>query len=80
MLAMKIIFEKKENLDKQLTLADVEDNHFFVCAAGYLCQKVSNSLFTTITNEDGLLSCEIFHRNPDYAIRRILPKIAEIVF
>jgi len=77
---MKIIFEKEENQDKHLTIADVEDNQFFVCEVGYLCQKVSNSLYTTITDEDGLLSCEIFDCDSDYPIKRILPKIAKIEF
>lgn len=80
MLAMKIIFEKKENLDKQLTIADVEVNQFFVCGVGYLCQKIRGSRYTTIAGPDGILSCESFNSNPDYQITRILPKIAKIEF
>ena len=77
---MKIIFEKKENQDKQLTHADVEENQFFVCECGYLCQKMSNSRYATIADDDGLLSCEIYDCNQDYKITRILPKIAKIEF
>lgn len=77
---MKIIFEKVNNEKKQLTIADVEENQFFVCGDGYLCQKISNSLYTTIANDDGSLSCEIFDCNQDYQIKRILPKIAKIEF
>ena len=80
MLAMKIIFEKKENLDKRLTIADVEENQFFVCGVGYLCQKIRDSRYTTIAGPDGILSCGIFDGGSDYKIIRILPKIAKIEF
>jgi hypothetical protein len=77
---MKIIFEKQNKKEKQLTIADVEVNQFFVCSVGYLCQKVTDSLYTSIADENGLLSCEIFDCNQDYEIERILPKIAKIEF
>jgi len=77
---MKIIFEKQNKKEKQLTIADVEDDQFFVCSVGYLCQKISNSSYTSITDENGLLNCESFDCNKDYEIKRILPKIAKIEF
>ena len=77
---MKIIFEKVNKEKKQLTIVDVEENQFFVCECGYLCQKMSDSRYATIADDDGSLSCEIFDCNQDYAIRRILPKIAKIEF
>lgn len=77
---MKIIFEKVNKEKKQLTIVDVEENQFFVCECGYLCQKMSDSRYATIADDDGSLSCEIFDCNQDYKIKRILPKIAKIEF
>ena len=75
---MKIIFEEDDQ-EKQLTIADVETNQFFVCECGYLCQKMSDSRYATIADDDGLLSCEIFDCR-QMKILRILPKIAKIEF
>lgn len=80
MLAMKIIFEETDKNSKQLTIADVAENQFFVCSDGHLCQKQSSYRYTTITNEHGLLCCEIFDCDQDYKIKCILPKIAKIEF
>jgi hypothetical protein len=77
---MKIIFEKEDDQVNQLTIADVETNQFFVCSDGYLCQKFSNSRYVTIADSSGELTCEDFSCPVNYAIRRILPKIAKIEF
>lgn len=80
MLAMKIIFEKEENQDKQLTIADVEENQFFVCGDGYLCQKLDNHRYTTIAKSNGQLYSGYFSIMNHDRIKRILPKIAKIEF
>jgi hypothetical protein len=77
---MKIIFEKEENQEKQLTLADVDHNQFFVCGDGYLCQKITDSRYTTIAKSNGQLYSDIFSCDAHYRIKRILPKIAKIEF
>jgi len=77
---MKIIFEKQNKKEEQLTIADVEVDQFFVCGDGYLCQKVTDSLYTSIADENGLLSCEIFDCNQHYEIKRILPRVKKIEF
>lgn len=77
---MKIIFEKEENQEKQLTLDDVGYNQFFVCNNGYLCQKLDSYRYTTIADDDGELNCDIFSCEAYYPIKRIIPKIAKIEF
>lgn len=77
---MKIIFEKEENQDKQLTITDVEHNQFFVCNDGYLCQKITDSRYTTIAKSNGELYSDYFSCDAHYRIKRILPKITKIEF
>ncbi len=77
---MKIIFEKEENQDKQLTIADVEENQFFVCKDGYLCQKITDSRYNTIAKSNGQLYSGYFSCEAHYPIKRILPKITKIEF
>jgi len=77
---MKIIFEKQNKKEKQLTIADVEVDQFFVCSNGYLCQKANDCFYNTITDDNGILSCESFDCNPDYEIKRILPRVTKIEF
>jgi hypothetical protein len=77
---MKIIFEKKENQEKQLTIADVEENQFFVCSDGYLCQKLGSYGYTTIANSNGQLYSGYFSCDAHDRIKRILPKITKIEF
>lgn len=77
---MKIIFEKEENQESYLTIADVEVNQFFVCMDGYLCQKITDSRYATIAKRNGQLYSGIFSCGAHYRIERILPKIAKIEF
>jgi hypothetical protein len=77
---MKIIFEKEENQEKQLTIADVEENQFFVRSDGYLCQKLGSYCYTTIAKSNGQLYSGYFSIMKHDRIKRILPKIAKIEF
>lgn len=80
MLVMKIIFEKEENQERHLTIADVVYNQFFVCRDNYLCQKITDSCYTTIAKSNGQLYSGYFSCEAHYPIKRILPKIAKIEF
>jgi hypothetical protein len=77
---MKIIFEKEDDQEKQLTIADVETNQFFVCSDGYLCQKLDSHRYTTIAKSDGQLYSGYFSGDAHDRIKRILPKITKIEF
>ena len=77
---MKIIFEKEENQEKQLTIADVEKNQFFVSGVGSLCEKLDTYRYTTIAKSNGQLYSGYFSCDAHDRIKRILPKIAKIEF
>lgn len=76
---MKFIYEKQEE-KKELTLNDVEDNQFFVCADGYLCQKIGGESFMTIADEEGYPSCGYFSDFASVRITRLLPRVEKIEF
>ena len=76
---MKFIYEKQEE-NKEPTLNDVEANQFFVCADGYLCQRIGSESYITIADEEGYPCCGYFRVNPDKSIKRILPRVEKIEF
>jgi hypothetical protein len=76
---MKFIYEKQTK-DKQLTLKDVENNQFFVCKNGYLCQKECSESYVVIADGEGNPSCECFDSDEDEQIQRILPRVEKIEF
>ncbi len=76
---MKFIYEKQEE-KKTLTLNDVEDNQFFVCADGYLCQKIGSESYITIADEEGCPCSGYYRNNTDTPIARLLPIVRKIEF
>lgn len=77
---IKFIIDEKE-IKEELTLEDVEEDHFFVDDLGRLCQKVSEISYNTITNQVGTPlahATEICTRC--MSIKRILPKVTRIEF
>jgi len=77
---MKIIFEKEEKV-KNLTLADVDDDQFFVNIDGELCQKVFPRQYNIIAACDGsLIAAHSSEVDPDEKIERILPRVTKIEF
>jgi hypothetical protein len=74
-----IVAEEKQ--EKQLTLADVEVDQFFVSDEGRLCQKVGKNIFNAIADDNGEpVACETTCCDHDMYIVRILPKIKRIEF
>lgn len=76
---MKFIYAKKEK-NKELTLRDVEENQFFVCDAGYLCQKITHTEYISIADEEGNPCCDTYGAPEDAPIVRILPRVEKIEF
>jgi len=76
---MKFIYEKQEK-KKTLTLNDVESSQFFVCAEGYLCQRIGSESYITIADEEGYPCCGYYSVNPETSIKRILPIVEKIEF
>ncbi len=78
---MKFILETPAE-EKRLTFEDVEINQFFVCDDGFLCQKVDEWSFNYIAEPpygapyaDCCNSCD-----PNFIVKRILPKVLKIEF
>jgi hypothetical protein len=64
-----------------LTLADVEEDQFFVDKQGYLCQKLSRCDYVRLARASGLPHCDYFGENDsDMVIQRVLPKVTKINF
>jgi hypothetical protein len=76
---MRFIYEKQTE-NKELTLKDVEENQFFVCADGYLCQKVYECGYNTIADDEGGPSCSHLTCEADMPIKRLLPIVEKIEF
>lgn len=76
---MKFIYEK-ETQEKKLTLNHVEYNQFFVCANGYLCQKMNDDTYVTIADDEGNPSCDSYADRGDTPIQRVLPIVEKIEF
>ena len=74
-----IVAEEKQ--EKQLTLADVKEDQFFVNDEGRLCQKVGKNMYNAIADDNGEpVACETTCCGYDMPIVRILPKIKRIEF
>lgn len=76
---MKFIYEEVKK-NKQLTLEEVEENQFFVCTDGYLCQKADETAYTTIADDEGNPTCCKLDCDYDIPIQRILPRVEKIEF
>ncbi len=76
---MKFIYEK-EGEEKRLTLKDVEENQFFVCEDGYLCQKIHARAYITIADDEGNPYCGQLDCGEDMPIARLLPRVEKIEF
>jgi hypothetical protein len=78
---MKFIYEKQEE-NKTLTLKDVEENQFFVCKAGFLCQKKDSTEYATIADADGNPYCNVYEGSDEEntPIERVLPIVEKIEF
>jgi hypothetical protein len=64
-----------------LTLADVEEDQFFVDKQGYLCQKLSRCDYVRLAKASGLPHCDYFGENDsDMVIKHVLPKVTKINF
>lgn len=76
---MKFIFAEKQ--ETKLSLKDVEENQFFVCSWGRLCQKTADTSYLIIADEDGMpYSVYCSNTNINTRINRILPKVLKIEF
>ena len=74
-----IVAEEKQ--EKQLTLADVEEDQFFVDGDDRLCQKVSEDMYNVIADDNGEpVACETTCCGYDMPIMRVLPKVKLIEF
>jgi hypothetical protein len=76
---MKFIYEEVKK-DEQLTLDDVKEDQFFICADGYLCQKIDENAYNTIADEEGNPSCRNLDCDYNMPINRILPCVEKIEF
>ena len=76
---MIIKFKNKKN-KKKLTYADVEENQFFVCDEGFLCQKVDADSYNVIANPVGEPYADQQLCAPSQPIERILPNVDKIEF
>ena len=69
--------------EKQLTLADVAVNQFFVNRDGWLCQKVWGDAYIQIANSKGELYADYYTDELELTnqpIQRILPNVERIEF
>ena len=76
---MTVIFEKKQS--EELTFEDVEENQFFVCKEGFLCQKSTRTEYNIIAKPDG----SVYSTSPvsvrrTIKIERLIPKVTKIKF
>ena len=76
---IKFVYE--EEGEKELTLADVEENQFFVDIDDSLSQKLSDESYIIIADDTGA-PCAQYYENidPDEPIKRILPRVEKIKF
>jgi hypothetical protein len=64
-----------------LTLADVEEDQFFVDKDGWLGQKVGRTGYVLIAADDGEPCCTVYEDADEYeVIQRVLPKVTKINF
>ncbi len=67
--------------EKQLTLADVAINQFFVNQYDWLCQKIASDVYIQITNSEGEPYADFCDgEDPDQLIQRILPNVERIEY
>lgn len=67
--------------EKQLVLADVAVNQFFVNRNGWLCQKVVSDSYLQITNREGKPYPDFYDgEDPDQPVQRILPNVERIEY
>lgn len=71
---VKFIYGKeiKGKQQDKLTLIDVKNNQFFVSREGYLCQKMDDMSYITITDKQGRPSCDYVEGPDDMPIARLL--------
>jgi hypothetical protein len=77
---MKFILE--ENQETKLpSLKDVEENQFFVCSCGSLCQKTTNSSYSVVALSNGGPHGDYYSgQSINLRINKILPKVVKIEF
>jgi hypothetical protein len=77
---MKFILSESTK-EKQLTLADVEVNQFFVNQYDWLCQKVCSNAYIKITDREGKPYADFYDGEDDeQPIQRILPNVERIEY
>lgn len=75
---MKFIY--KTPMQENPTLADVQENQFFVDSEGYLCQKAEQGLYNTIANPQGIPHGGRIEAAEETEIMRLLPLVERIGF
>jgi hypothetical protein len=76
---MEITFFKPHET-KTPTFGDVQDDQFFVCQSGYLCQKVSASKYNTIATPGGTPEAGSYTLGSHDTIQRVMPFVDKIAF
>ena len=63
------------------SLKDVETNQFFVNTCGSLCQKITDTSYSVVANEDGKPYGDYFSgQSINTLIKKVLPKVFKIEF
>jgi hypothetical protein len=75
-----IVEEALAEENESLTLADVEEDQFFVNDDDSLCQKVTEASYYVIADINGSPCAYEVWRERDTPIKRILPKVTRIEF
>lgn len=76
-----IKFIQEKETSKELTLADVEDNQFFINGGGSFCQKTHFDLYHIIATHNGTpFSVMCDNRRGGEIIQKILPLVTKIEF
>lgn len=74
-----ITFYSEPTKQDILCFSDVEEDQFFICGKGQLCQKVGWSTYIIIARSDGFPHADIKHDVVQKEkIARILPKVTKI--
>ena len=76
---MKFILAEEQA--KKPSLKDVETNQFFVNTCGSLCQKITDTSYSSIALLNGELYSDYFsEQSINMVIKKVLPKVLKIEF
>jgi hypothetical protein len=72
---------EEQKPERPPVFGDVDENQFFIDSDGWLCQKMSETSYNTIADDEGKPQADTaILRDWSSPIRSILPKVSKIKF